>query len=108
MIANITRGARMAGVLSYLVGPGRENEHREAHLVAGDAAVMAWHDDAELDRAAALEIAGTLDHPRRALGTRVTAAVKDADGARRGVRDAHVWHCSLNLAAEEGALSDER
>jgi hypothetical protein len=69
---------------------------------------MAWHDDAELDRAAALEIARTLDHPRRAFGTRVTTAVKHADGAPAGVRDAHVWHCSLNLRAEEGALPDER
>ena len=88
MIPNITRGARMRGVLAYLVGPGRENEHREPHLVAGDSSVMAWHDDAELDHAAAMEIAATLDHPRRAFGTRVTVAAKDADGqpARRARR----------------------
>jgi hypothetical protein len=98
----------MGGLLVYLVGPGRENEHSEPHLVAGDAAVMAWHDDAELDRAAALEIARVLDHPRRAFGTRVTTAVKDPGGRRVGERDAHVWHCSLNLAAEEGALADEK
>src|SRR4051812_47249045 len=98
----------MGGLLVYLVGPGRENEHYEPHLIAGDAAVMAWHDDAELDRAAALEIARVLDHPRRAFGTRVTSAVKDKDGHRVGERDAHVWHCSLNLSAEEGALADEQ
>src|SRR3954454_17021741 len=98
----------MGGVLVYLVGPGRENEHFEPHLVAGDSSVLAWHGDAELDHAAALEIASTLDHPRRAFAIRGTTAVKDADGRRRGVRDAHVWHCSLNLAAEEGALSDEQ
>src|SRR4051794_37145236 len=98
----------MGGVLVYLVGPGRENEHAEPHLGAGDPAVMAWHGDAELDRAAALEIARTLDHPRRAFGTRVTTPVKDKDGRRVGARDAHVWHCSLNLAADEGALADEQ
>src|SRR4051794_5582744 len=98
----------MGGVLVYLVGAGREKEHSEPHLVAGDPAVMAWHDDAELDRAAALEIARTLDHPRRAFGTRVTTPVKDKDGRRVGERDAHVWHCSLNLSAEEGALADEQ
>src|SRR4051812_34186511 len=108
MIPNITRGGRIGGVLVYLVGPGRENEHSEPHLVAGDSSVLAWHDDAELDRAAALEIARTLDHPRRAFGTRVTTAVKDKDGRRVGERDAHVWHCSLNLSAEEGALTDEQ
>src|SRR3954452_3618030 len=98
----------MGGLLVYLVGPGRENEHTEPHLIAGDAAVLAWHDDAELDRGAALQIARTLDHPRRAFGTRVTTPVKDKDGRRVGERDAHVWHCALNLSAEEGALADEQ
>ena len=108
MIPNITRGARMRGVMLYLVGPGRRNEHTEPHLVAGDAAVMAWHDDAELSSAAAIEIAETLDHPRRAFGTRVTTIRRDRDGRRSGERDAHVWHCSLNLGAEDGRLPDER
>src|SRR5512144_2841209 len=98
----------MGAVLVYLVGEGRANEHREPHLVAGEASVLAWHGDAELDKQAALEIARTLDGSRRAFGTRVTTAVKDPQGNRCGQRDAHVWHCSLNLAAEEGELPDER
>ena len=55
---NITRGGRMLGLMAYLVGPGKEgNEfHLEPHLVAGDAAVRAWHDDAVLDRATAMQI----------------------------------------------------
>lgn len=40
MMPNITRGARMSGLMSYLAGPGRSNEHSEPHLVAGDAAIM--------------------------------------------------------------------
>jgi len=97
----------MVGLMQYLAGPGRTNEHAEPHLITADPAVMAWHDDAELDRATATAIARELDHPRRAFGTRVTTAVKDGEGRRRGRRDAHVWHCSLNLAAEEGQLPDE-
>ena len=58
MIPNITRGRRIAGLLVYLAGPGRANEHTEPHLVAGDSAIMAWHDDAELNRDAALESPG--------------------------------------------------
>lgn len=92
----------------YLVGPGRSNEHGEPHLVAGDAAVMAWHDDAELGTAAAVAIAESLDHPRRAFGTRVTTRARDRDGRRGSERDAHVWHCSLNLGADDGRLPDER
>lgn len=91
---NVVRGDRMAGLMSYLVGPGRSNEHTEPHLVAGDPALLAWHDDAELGRDSALVIARHLDRPRTATGVEVTGG--------------HVWHCSLSLRADEGSLSDER
>jgi len=117
VIPNITRGGRMAGVMAYLAGPGRDGGevHTEPHLVAGDPAIMAWHDDAELDRDAALQIAAELDRPRKTFGVQVTTAVKTNDGHKRldedgkaVRRDAHVWHCSLSLPATDGALSDER
>jgi hypothetical protein len=84
----------MAGLLTYLTGPGRANEHTEPHLVAGDEAMMAWHDDDELGRDSALAIARHLDRPRTAY---------DVD-----VKGGHVWHCSLSLRADEGALTDEQ
>ena len=65
MMPNITRGSSMTGLLSYLVGPGNANEHTEPHLVAGDPAIMAWHDDAVLDAATARDIARQIDQPRR-------------------------------------------
>lgn len=89
---NVTRGDRMAGLVSYLAGPGRTNEHEEPHLVAGDAALMAWHDDAELGHDAALSIARHLDKPRVAFGV-------DVPGG-------HVWHCSLSLRAGDKELTD--
>jgi len=91
---NITRGERLGGLMQYLVGPGRHNEHTEPHLVAGDDAIMAWHDVAELDGAAARDIAAQLDRPRQVFGTEIP--------------DGHVWHCSLSLRASEGQLSDEK
>lgn len=94
MMPNIVRGDRMAGLMTYLAGPGRSNEHTEPHLVAGDPAMMAWHDDAELSRDAALAIARHLDRPRKAYEVEVNGG--------------HVWHCSLSLRADEGALSDEK
>ena len=94
VIPNITQGDRMAGLMIYLAGPGRANEHEEPHLVAGDSALMAWHDDNELNRDAALDIANALDRAKQFFDT-------DVDGG-------HVFHCSLSLAAEEGQLSDER
>ncbi|GAB4082754.1 relaxase/mobilization nuclease domain-containing protein [Modestobacter muralis] len=91
---NITRGRRLGGLMQYLVGPGRSDEHTEPHLVAGDPAIMAWHDTAELDGAAAREIASALDRPRQLFGTEIP--------------DGHVWHCSLSLRASEGVQSDEK
>lgn len=94
MMPNVTRGDRMAGLLTYLTGPGRANEHTEPHLVAGDDALMMWHDDDELGRDATLSIARHLDRPRVGYGVEV--------------KGGHVWHCSLSLRADEGALTDEK
>ncbi|WP_432524038.1 relaxase/mobilization nuclease domain-containing protein [Kineococcus sp. SYSU DK006] len=91
---NITRGERMGGLLAYLAGPGKANEHVEPHLVTGDASVMTWHDDAVLDAATAADIARQLEQPRAVFDVSV------AGGA--------VWHCSLSLRSEEGVLSDEK
>jgi hypothetical protein len=91
---NVVRGDRMAGLLVYLAGPGRTNEHTEPHLVAGDQALLTWYGDNELDRDSALAIARHLDRPSKAFGVEIPGG--------------HVWHCSLSLSAEEGMLSDER
>ncbi|WP_454111238.1 relaxase/mobilization nuclease domain-containing protein [Leifsonia shinshuensis] len=90
----MTRGDRMAGLMTYLVGEGRANEHTEPHLVGGDPGLMAWHDDAELGRESGIAIARHLDRASRNL---------DVD-----VPGGHVWHCSLSLHAEEGMLTDEQ
>lgn len=94
MIPNVVRGDRMAGLMTYLVGPGRANEHTEPHLVAGDAALMAWHSDNELGHDSALAIARHLDRPSKAF---------DVD-----VSGCYVWHCSLSLHPDEGMLTDEK
>ena len=121
MIPNVVRGDRMAGLMVYLAGEGRRNEHEDPHLVAGDDALMAWYRDVELDRGAALAIARHLDRPRKLYGTEITTGVyerqqtgRDARGqavyksVRTGSKPAHVWHCSLSLRADEGQLSDEK
>lgn len=94
MIPNITKGDRMAGLLVYLAGPGRSNEHTDPHLVTGSAPIMAWHNDDQLNRDAALSIAHQLDQAKNVLGV--------------DVKGGHVWHCSLSLRAAEGDLTDEK
>lgn len=94
MIGKVSRGDRMAGLMTYLVGPGRSNEHTEPHLVAGDPALMAWYDDNELSAENGYAIARHLDRPRTAFSVEV--------------KGGHVWHCSLSIRAEEGELADEK
>lgn len=113
MIAKISRGGRMGGLMAYLAGPGRENEHESPHLVAGSDGLMAWWSTDELSNRDALAIAEHIEQPRQMFGTEVTAPVKEyseaagefvATGERK---DVHVWHCSLSLAPDQEALGDE-
>lgn len=115
MIPNITRGTRMQGLVSYLVSvdPSKtSNVHQDPHLVAGDAAIMAWYDDAVLDQDDAAAVAAHLDRPRKQFGVAVMRrdprknAPKDAAGKPQLVK-ADVWHCSLSVAAGERAVTDQ-
>lgn len=94
MIPKVTKGSRPFGLMRYLVGPGRHNEHTEPHLVNGSPTIMAWHDDAELSRDSADAIARELDLNRKAFGF-------DTD-------EAMTWQCSLSLSYEEGEQGDQR
>ncbi|THG30113.1 relaxase/mobilization nuclease domain-containing protein [Naasia lichenicola] len=102
----------MAGLLVYLAGDGRKDEHEEQHLVTGDEATVTYFGHGVLDRSTALAIAEELDQPRKAFGTEVTrlVTVQDPDGGEpiRARVPASVWHASLSLRAEEGQLSDEK
>uniref|UniRef100_UPI003F492467 relaxase/mobilization nuclease domain-containing protein n=1 Tax=Paenarthrobacter ureafaciens TaxID=37931 RepID=UPI003F492467 len=116
MIPNITRGSRMAGLMVYLASTDTDktkNAHTDPHLVAGDAAVMAWYDDGVLDHEDAVAIAKHLDQPRKLFGVEVRVKDFAWDAAKKervhvGYKDASVWHCSLSLRAEEGALTDQQ
>lgn len=105
MFAKITKGDRMAGLLVYLQGEGRYNEHTNPHVVAGDPAMMAWHsggpEGGELSRDGALSVAHHLDRPYRAF------AAQEERGAVAVKTAPHVWQCSIALRAWEGELSDE-
>ena len=109
VIPNITRGGNTRGVLLYLVGAGKREEHEEPHLVAGSpgGAADGWRRACWI-RATRRRWRGFSIEPRQEFGTRVTIAERDQNGRVVGARDAHVWHCSLSLHPDEPALSDER
>ena len=116
MIPNITRGSRMSGLMLYLASTDADktkNAHTDPHLVAGDAAIMAWYDDGVLDKDDAVAIAKHLDQPRKAFGVEVLQKDFRWDPVKKervpnGHKHADVWHCSLSLRAEEGALTDQQ
>lgn len=110
----------MAGLMAYLQGPGRRDEHEHPHLVAGDAGVMAWYSGAELSKPDAMRLARYLDRPSAALDVEVNRGryeqveVGREPGGQRvlerrktGETDAHVYHVALSARAEEGRLGDE-
>lgn len=85
------RGTRTRGLLAYLYGPGKRDEHVDPHLVA------AWEPEvpdpgrnADTDLTALAEL---LDQPVRSL-------------PRGRAPDRHVWHCSVRTSPEDRNLGD--
>lgn len=114
MIASIVEGANTTGLMLYLTGPGRANEHTRPHLVAGDDVLMdRWGGWAELSQAQSFEIAHAVDRYMTAFDVHPTGSrrVFNQETGRRetipGPVPNHVWHCSLSLHPDEGPLSDE-
>ncbi|MBA3488422.1 MAG: hypothetical protein H0T78_02580 [Longispora sp.] len=86
------RGSKVGGLVRYLFGPGKREEHIEPRVVAG------WLDPSELKPA--ITLAG--DKDLRQLISELERPVVSAgvDPAKR------VWHCSLRNAAEDRILTD--
>lgn len=115
MIAAISEGGNSAGLLQYLVGRGRANEHENPHLVAGSDVIMRrWGAWDRLSAAQGFEIARFVDQFMNETGTRSMGKrrVFNKETGEREVIEGpvanHVWHCSLSLSPREAAQGDER
>jgi hypothetical protein len=95
MIGKVGRGSDVAGLLRYLFGPGRANQHTRPHLVASwDGAHRSLEPPPHAIRPAMRDIgplAGLLSHPVLASGR---------------APDKPVWHCSVRTAPGDRWLSD--
>lgn len=114
MIPNIVTGGDTAGLMRYLVGPGRANEHENPHVVGGSLAItMKWADWEQLSLSQAHEMARYLDSFMNETGTYPTGKTRTFNPStgtvewNGNVEANHVWHCSLSLSPEEAALEDE-
>ncbi|MDQ2875455.1 MAG: mobilization protein, partial [Actinomycetota bacterium] len=92
MIGKVTRGTHVGGLLRYLYGPGKENEHTDPHLVAGFCDPAYLEADRHLD--------GSPD-TRRLTGMLLLPLA-----ARPPSCGKPVWHCSVRAAPGDRILSD--
>ncbi|MGJ9510168.1 relaxase/mobilization nuclease domain-containing protein [Actinotignum sp. GS-2025b] len=116
MIPNIMRGGDISGLVRYLFGPGRANEHINQHIIVGSEDIAApWaYGGRVLEQDEKRIVAKLLDQNRLEHGTEILGEVTRWDyEAERAIpvskekTPAHVWHCSLSLHPDEEPLSDE-
>jgi hypothetical protein len=86
VIAKISKGASGRGLVRYLFGPGKANEHSDQRVIASG--VSLWAEEGRM--LSEREIAD--------LGASLDAA-NDTYG--RNPAGGHIWHVSLSLAATE-------
>ncbi|GAA0285913.1 relaxase/mobilization nuclease domain-containing protein [Streptomyces polychromogenes] len=92
MVPDISTGGRTYGLLAYLYGPGRRDEHTDPHLVASWLPELA--PDPGRDPVATL----------RQLTDRLDLPVLALPSDRRPAR--HVWHCPVRTAPGDRRLTD--
>ena len=94
MIGKVVRGSNVGGLLRYLYGPGRANEHTDPHLVAGFGDPHELEPDRRADGSPDL---------RRLTGLLLLPLALDPFGGC----EKPVWHCSIRAAPGDRMLSDE-
>ncbi len=97
------RGSRVRGLVEYLFGPGRSDEHTDQHVVAAyDSILVGDRGDTEVGRAM---LATELDYPRRVFAPEVTqghvyhVAISSKGGTDRDLTDAE-WREIADTTAE--------
>ena len=96
MIGKVTRGRDVGGLLRYLFGPGKANEHTDPHLVASWLGV-----DADVLRELEPGLAGCRPEVAALAGRLALPLALYPDGV-----DRPVWQCSMRTAPGDRVLSD--
>src|SRR4051812_38292270 len=94
MIGKVTRGSDVGGLLRYLYGPGKANEHTNPHLVAS------WRGD---DQATLDQLEPAPGRRRfKPLANRLNLPLQLLPDAQ----DKPVWQCSMRLADGDRRFTD--
>lgn len=111
MIPNITRGSDPAGLLRYLFGRGRSNEHNDQHMVCASPAITDCFDLDGRPTTSFSRIAHELDRWYRRLAQDGQPMPPDMRGRRNPGHKAgkdRIWHCSLAIKAGQGIMDDQQ
>lgn len=92
MISKALRGDRMGGLVKYLFGPGRAEEHTNQRIVA--ASDPTWLGTVQPDSQTLAQLISELDEPVTTYGDKTNAG--------------YVYHLVVSVPAADGQLSDAR
>ncbi|MFI0737109.1 relaxase/mobilization nuclease domain-containing protein [Streptomyces sp. NPDC021100] len=95
MVPDVSTGSDTRGLIAYLFGPGRRDEHTDAHIVA--AWDMAGAPDPGRNPAA------TYTQLAQRLDTHVDLRTRELGGKKP---PQHVWHCPVRTAPGDRYLTD--
>jgi hypothetical protein len=94
MVPDVSTGSYTRGLLAYLYGPGRRDEHTDAHIVA------AW------DLTGAPDPGRDPDATLTRLAHRLDAYATLRARELGAMPPQHVWHCPVRTAPEDRYLTD--
>lgn len=94
MIAKVSVGPRMSGLMMYLAGPGKSNEHTDQRVITGSETLIPYAEQASLDKGTVMRISRELDADKLRTKTEMPKG--------------HVFHASISLSADDKQLTDEQ
>ena len=111
MIPKISRGSNPAGLVKYLFGKGRHNEHANQHVIACSDDMLDSFDFDGLPSEAYARIGARFDRRYHDRELRDDPFPRDRRGRHNPGREHgkdRVWHCSLSIKAGQSILADEQ
>lgn len=105
MIAKISRNWGVGGLVRYLMGPGKANEHTEQRVVGTWDWAPELHQPSRDGSVCGFDVRGLVQD--LTLPAELAGVAHRRPTDEQGRRSPPVWHCSLRNAPHDRVLSDE-
>jgi hypothetical protein len=106
MIPKVSRGYRIGGLIRYLMGPGRFNDHTNQQVIASWDGMPHTHQRVR-NQAGDFEVGDLVDRLSEPAQWSGVPLVEPPSRAGVKLPQGPVWHCSLRNHADDRVLSDE-